>query len=832
MRKREQKLTHSLGIVAILTVALAAPLETFGDSATGKTNKTIHLDNDQYFHSGIAVPALTLSCKPVDSRTCNIYYTLDGTVPSRKNGTRGKTVKLGYGPGIYNLKALGIDNQGNVATDVMVHEFIWDASAPDVWVNRSNGTHEKRFELNISCDDDISGCRKIALSADGSDPDFNNPDHIYRRSILLPKGMSRFQVRAMDAAGNVSKTKTVNHSILSDETESRHQMIFQTDLAHYLTDLSASNVDQIASKFIGYDLDQDGYAEIANISRLRTGFQGSIPGKGKLLLILVERQLLERAKALASDGKLSLLVEKINRLEDDTRRDGFSPRILVIDLPRDSERHQDGLTLLGLRRMLQAYKASFPAFRGVLMLGEFPEATLVLRHALKRKARDMEINGKSYPLSNKLTLQPTPYAVRSNIVLEDLDGNWEKIYILDESEIEGVRAVHQSERDFPNEGRTRFRSFDYEIHREVYEDFFFIDDTDLVRRPGIYMGLDLGIDWNPKHPELAEGDHRPRFPTKLASPEIKVSRISARKVALSPPADLVDSSGRPVADVLDDDTEANLSSWQLDTPLEITLINDYLDRNHNHRTNRNLARRSLALIVGPDDLGFLDNSLADSGMADGPRVGKPGDILAYVDFLGGSDLLKGITAHSSGLSSTFPSPTVADGALEQKITRPENRSSLFEWSVTQTPEERWLYTPSFSGSQETKNKATFKLYRTLYTNQILPKEMGFFYLHNGCNLMTPPDGIFLPYSDEQYGRGQNADAILFLANGLTVTGRSKTHSDSPWEFGRMLGDGKTVGHALQRYNFHTKSKRDVAEGRRKMPYSWSTVGDWTLKLSH
>ena len=108
--------------------------------------------------------------------------------------------------------------------------------------------------------------------------------------------------------------------------------------------------------------------------------------------------------------------------------------------------------------------------------------------------------------------------------------------------------------------------------------------------------------------------------------------------------------------------------------------------------------------------------------------------------------------------------------------------------------------------------------------------MGHIYLHTGCNVTSPKDGIILPFSHEQYGRGQNADSILFMANGLAVVGRAKIFNDFPREFGEELGKGENVGHALRHSSEVDRAKEGISRIDSKRYYFWSVLGDWTLKL--
>ena len=147
---------------------------------------------------------------------------------------------------------------------------------------------------------------------------------------------------------------------------------------------------------------------------------------------------------------------------------------------------------------------------------------------------------------------------------------------------------------------------------------------------------------------------------------------------------------------------------------------------------------------------------------------------------------------------------------------------------------RWIeqggqYVPSFQGHFT----ADLNLYRTLWENNILQGLCPSFFLHSGCDVNTPDGADIKPYSDPSYGACQNAESILFYANGLAVISRSKMFYDGPSGFGKGFGaaDAATFGDGWIEHFQVESSDEILAQNRtdRKRSSMWSVIGDWTLR---
>src|SRR5690606_513482 len=110
-----------------------------------------------------------------------------------------------------------------------------------------------------------------------------------------------------------------------------------------------------------------------------------------------------------------------------------------------------------------------------------------------------------------------------------------------------------------------------------------------------------------------------------------------------------------------------------------------------------------------------------------------------------------------------------------------------------------------------------------------------FYVHTGCEAISPANAERRPWHDPEHGRGNGAAATLFFADGLALIGRAKVFYDEPPGFSETLAAGGTFGDAWRR-TFEIESNVpswDHAGGDigRKRTYFWSLLGDWTLRLS-
>jgi len=137
------------------------------------------------------------------------------------------------------------------------------------------------------------------------------------------------------------------------------------------------------------------------------------------------------------------------------------------------------------------------------------------------------------------------------------------------------------------------------------------------------------------------------------------------------------------------------------------------------------------------------------------------------------------------------------------------------------------------GSQLEKGKLDAKVMRRLFDDGVTGNGASF-YLHTGCEAISPAHAERRPWHHSDYGRANGAAATFFFGDGLALIGRAKVFYDEPPGFCEALAAGKTVGDAW-RGTFEIESKaaswREVGgDIGRKRTYFWSLLGDWTLRL--
>ena len=145
------------------------------------------------------------------------------------------------------------------------------------------------------------------------------------------------------------------------------------------------------------------------------------------------------------------------------------------------------------------------------------------------------------------------------------------------------------------------------------------------------------------------------------------------------------------------------------------------------------------------------------------------------------------------------------------------------------------YVPAYSHSS-VRNRVHFSLLRTLYENDKLPKNSGSFFIHGGCEAISPVNAASLPYNSPNYGgNGQIAECLMYYGNGLALIGRAKVYFDIPKGFDKAFGsDHGCFGDILKTYFEIEANDKGLANSvaSRNRTYFWSILGDWTLKLKY
>ncbi len=600
------------------------------------------------------------------------------------------------------------------------------------------------------------------------------------------------------------------------------------------------NIPSILNSFHNYDMDRDGTYEINELSYLP--FERGSDGLNEhhpLVLVLVERRLLKTIPG--SSYSENDLLSRLERYKEDLSAEGYFTRFISADLYAGNK-HQDGQTLLAMREVLRKVNRSF-SLQGVILVGSFPEAMLV-RRWIWRNNRDITIDGTEYKGDNRiefLRIVPETVAHRADLVLADLNGNWENIYEKGPKDLTSIEAIPSpgTRADWPS-NNTTFTSFKYNLGKITFEDFFWIKEDDFSILSNSRGTLRLQLRTDQQHPEISRDDHY--RPNPITIPDILISRINAKNVAVIPDPNFrgsinrqgfIGTDGRP--QVVEDSRSFTPSDFlQKDPATERELLISYFDRNHSFRVGGNPLKghRTAAASYGrglikADDLNaYLQKA---SNNFEPSLAFDDANLYSYVQFLKVPAVLKGMSAHSN--------PEHSEYGNYEMISHLENLvgGKPWRWKKDAIP-GGFRYTPSLKGQGGLAN--TF-LHRTIYENQILSKTGGNLFIHNGCEVNSPRNVNDVPYNHSSYGspKGyQNAESILFFLNGVALASRAKVFYDKPEGFTDELGQHgqKRFGDGWKAY-FRRESNnsdlaRDVAGNKRT--YNWSILGDWTVRVKY
>ncbi len=152
------------------------------------------------------IPMLSvLRCETAVQSSCQIYYTLDGSLPtlrsSRLTGplyiTRSQTIRY-----------FAVDQLGNRSFPESRHYLI-DRQPPQLSINQESGMFNRTITVSLVCDDLTggSGCKQIFYTLDGSYP--TSLSQTYSGPIQIADN-TRFRAVAIDMVGNSSVVKDRN----------------------------------------------------------------------------------------------------------------------------------------------------------------------------------------------------------------------------------------------------------------------------------------------------------------------------------------------------------------------------------------------------------------------------------------------------------------------------------------------------------------------------------------------------------------------------------------------------------------------------------------------
>lgn len=567
---------------------------------------------------------------------------------------------------------------------------------------------------------------------------------------------------------------------------------------------------ELLARFDGHDVDADGMAEIRHLESLGGAGEATAPR----VIVFVEPRLLT-ARDGVDPAAIVALRERLQRFAADLAAGERRCELVAAEV-HAGPRHQDGRIVLALRRVLQAVRAAGP-LQGAILVGHFPDA-LLLRTCNWRRGDDVELTdraGGKRTFRGYLRAVPENVAWKCDLVLADLDGDWEGRYFETATELPQIQVAFEGA---VPEGGGPFLAADVRTARFV--DAFHLADG------RVHVDVEAGsstVDDATRDEECTDADKRTTNP--LALPEIAVSRIDARGVAWSPLPRFVGADGRPQRVALAEGEQAPTwdAVWQPDPALELRLLTEYFDRNHTFRTTPpdpavdRPASVSWGLGSGMREMASAKAAWRDVDAA-GYDVHENVHLLALLAWWQRPALLRTLRAHSDPFTAVF---AATDGdALDAAIGAP--------WSfVTRDG----AMVPSLAGSAR-GGRADFFFYRSLWANH-LPAPQPYLLVHTGCEAIAPHGATSLRYDEPQYAVRQHAEAILFYTPCVAMVGRAKVFYDEPRGFCEALGSGGTVGDAWRRYfEVEAASEWGQAGGDigRKRSYFWSLLGDFTLRL--
>jgi hypothetical protein len=601
---------------------------------------------------------------------------------------------------------------------------------------------------------------------------------------------------------------------------------------------------EIMERYRNFDRNADRDPAIISLEYLNFEPNNDTSRFGRLVLVLVESRLLN--STLVPHYLITQLISRLERFKGDLQAEGYTTRFINADLYH-GDRHQDGRTLLAIRSFFKEVNRTyslpgswFPKFVGVVLVGAFPEASIVRNVMWKPGFKNQVIGGIPTGDNTYLAIGSELIAPRSEIVLGDLNGNWETLYNENSVAIEKIRALPDestANTDWPVDGQI-FVSKHFDRTTDSYIDFFYVDDADYQIIPTndpLNTDLWISIRRKRKDPEIATGAINQ--PNPIAIPDIMVSRINALQVAVNPDPSIIgndgtkplDANGNPQAFTSFRTYETAIGMFSQDKIFEYRLLCDYFDRNHKFRsgTYSDLPFRVGAIAHPIKD--FKAQPMADylSGASElftAPVVQEDATLIDYVNWFKEPAVFRHIMAHSNDKLSEFKSGYNVSEFEQVTGGRP------FRWHKSGI-----TYTPSFLDQGGT---ADLFVHRTIWQNEVLKDSGANLIIHGGCEVNSPKETQNVPYYKEGYATFQNGEGILFYMNTIALMARAKVFYDTPRGFPGVFSLSKYAkfGRGWMAYfNIETKDS-DLGKFENsiqcKKTYFWSVIGDWSVRLRY
>jgi hypothetical protein len=624
---------------------------------------------------------------------------------------------------------------------------------------------------------------------------------------------------------------------------------------------------ELMSSFTNYDLNTDGRVEIHSLKPAQVNPPPYATAPKGVVIVFVDPRLVRDEPGTTISA--STMRGWLASYGWDLTEDGYFPYFVEADVYHGTQ-HQDGRTLLAMRRFLKRVNDHYP-LAGTVLVGSFPEAAIVRTTLTRNYHYNVTFTSNSILHRNAHTLEVFSELVTpcGDIVLGDLDGNWENLYREKEFTYRGA-SLRPTTTAFPFAGQV-LESADFTPQVETWADVFFLDDAQ-VTVTKVQDAVEIGAEQalgsrvrvaihsiEEKNPEI--GPYDDLNPNRMARPEIMVSRINPLHVATMPMADAPDLDGK-TSPIGSDGKPQTLHygphdgqrpwpqvTWVRSPHLERKLLVEYFARQHDFRRGgdndkpfrtsaiRQLPDPGTEALRRPDDFSAMLRRAA-SGFGTSLTYDNA-RILDYIDWLKQPAVLRGIASHSTSVSSQF-GPSDDLGAIESAIG-----GKMWQW---QGPRNwatgmDWVLSPNLHHGDV---DAIFEIYRTMWENGMLADAGQSFVLHEGCHVNAARNARHVPYNHPTYGDGgQNGESMLFYANVLALMGRNKDFNDSPRNFADAIKATGEFGRGWADYFYHDAAEsalderskpygveRRTATLQRKRAYFWNLLGDWTLKLRY
>ena len=573
----------------------------------------------------------------------------------------------------------------------------------------------------------------------------------------------------------------------------------------------------IVRSFDGYDWDHDGELEIRSLKFLSFENQSATvaPNK-KLVVVLVESRLLKNYQG--SPFTTQDLLNRLITYKNDLSIEGRQSRFLEMT-PYDGAIRADCKSVLAIRQLFKEIRNSFSNFEGAVLVGSFPDARVTRiypQHGVGA-ANTAWAGVSCYREAGFYYAGP-----RHDIVLADLDGRWDTLY---QQNLQPTRHSF-----FVTAGCTETSTAPHKVvlknptvvlnepaqpQTQALPETLLLNDVQYTINK-LPEGTDVEFYTSDLNPEVGPQDALNENP--IATPDILVSRINARSIAVNPPkwAHALNADGQPQA------TSYSFSpdQWERDEILERRLLIDYFDRNHSFRSGTFANIDFGVSVIKPGD--YPGTSLAYDGLdgwdcAKNDYVQGDATLLDFIHWLKRPTWFRAISAHADcDYTQVDNDDTIYPLAESAVVGRPWN------WV-----KENGSWRPSFSGIN-----ANLSMYRTLWENRQLENVPPSLLIHGGCSVNAVRNAE-KPYNDPTYGAFQNAESLLFYGNQLAVICRNTWWYHGPLGFGNAMNAAEDATFGDGWRGFFTRYSSDPnlkdKDDERKRPYEWCVVGDWTLQ---